>query len=188
MATITKECSIEQGYNLEKDNQETIGHLTYLSIGGTPFTADQSVKVPGTADTTEKVVSIMSTIEWEGGYARPIVMSGQLSTANKQTMSGFVHGTLSNTEVQFKFAIYEYDPSAKVWFKTLFAEENLVGLVAKEGSELKVVIEDKPSEDVISPQNYKFDLTVMPKELEQSVHFATKSGAPVVLKWGVTIG
>lgn len=188
MPAIAKECSIEQGFNLDRTSQDSVGHLLSLKIGTTTFGADIACKVPGTG-AEAKVVGVITTMEWEGGHTKPLVWSAQISTKNKQDISLLVHQDLSNTQADFTFCIYEYDPSAKKWFKTLFSKdgETLQGLVAKEGAELKLAIEDKPTEDVMSPQNYKLDCTIMPIETEQGVHFATKEGAPVGFKWGVSV-
>jgi len=189
MAVIMKACDQVQAFNLERDTQATIGHLTFLKVSDKDaLKADISVKKPLAGNEAASVVGVINEIEWEGGYAKPIRINCQVSTQNKQTVSMLLHQDLANTGVVMKFNIYEYDPHAKVHylcFHTLDA--NVEGLLLKEGGKLSLTIENNPSEDVPSPQNYTMEFTVMPKEAEQALQFATSSTQKTAKYWGVTV-
>jgi hypothetical protein len=121
MASTSFNCSVNQGFNFEKDSQSVVGHLTSLKIGTTEFAKDIEIMDPTAIkdDTKVKVVGVISGIYWNGGYADPLSINCQVSTVNKQDSVVLQHSDLSDTTVEYDYVIYDYDPVAKVYFKTL---------------------------------------------------------------------
>ncbi|TWI66681.1 hypothetical protein LZ24_02904, partial [Desulfobotulus alkaliphilus] len=109
MAESSFNCSVYQGFNFQKDGQELVGHLVSLTIGDEEMTADMDVTDPTSANMSEyvKVVGVISSIYWNGGYADPIQLAFQVSTAVKNKVAMLQHQSLSNTEVVMKFNIYD---------------------------------------------------------------------------------
>ncbi len=191
MAANSYSCSVRQGFNFEKDAQILVGHINSMKIAGTELKADIQVTDPLSADMagTVKVFGVVSQIFWEGGYADPIQFSCQVSTENKNTLATIQHSKMSNTEVEFKFTIYDYDPTAKKFFKCFFSDDaGSKGLVEKSGGTLALSIEMDQSMEVVNPKNYTFTLGVMPKEEDQSIHMAVSDSAKFVKHWGVAVG
>ncbi len=190
MAEIAKSCSVGQAYNFQKDKQDTIGHITKLKIGDKQFTADTEVTNPTDLKGAKvKVVGIGSNLFWGGGYADGIQFSCQISIKNKQEASMLVHSDLSNTEVHAAFTCYDFDPIAKVYFKSFHTNDaEIKGLVQKSGSSLAIAIDTSPSSEIVQPENYAFSLGVMPQNIAQDVHLGFANDMKVVKKWGVAIG
>ena len=191
MAANSYSCSVRQGFNFEKDAQVLVGHINSLSIAGSALKADISATDPTSANmaTTVKVMGIVSQIYWAGGYADPIQFSCQVSTDNKNTLATLQHSSLSNTEIEVKFTIYDYDPSAKKFFKCFFSDDaGSKGLIEKSGGTLALSIDMDQSMEVTNPKNYTFSLGVMPKEVDQSIHMAVSDSAKFVKHWGVAVG
>ena len=191
MAATSFPCSVTQGFNFQKDAQVFVGHINSLKIGEKEFKKDIAVADPTKINedqNTVKVVGVVSNIFWQGGYADAIQFSCQVSTENKQEAVVLQHTKLSNTNVEFSFTIYDYDPVKKVFYKTFHTnEKDLKGLVEKNGEDLALNIDLTFSSEVNSPKNYGFYLGVMPKEEEQDVHYAVSQDAKFVKKWGVTV-
>ncbi len=188
MAELNFVCSVSQGFNFQKDEQDLVGHLTELKIGGKDLKADFNVTNPEKISENVKVVGIISNIYWNGGYADPIQFSCQVSNDNKVTLATLVHSDLSNTEVIFKFAIYDYDPKEKKYYKCFHsADAELYGLIQKSGGSLIMDIDMDQSMEVVSPKNFSFSLGVMPQEKSMDLHLATSTSAKFVKKWGVEV-
>ncbi|TYT73904.1 hypothetical protein [Desulfobotulus mexicanus] len=191
MAESSFNCSVYQGFNFQKDGQELVGHLVSLSIGGEALTADMDVTDPTSANMSEyvKVVGVISQIYWNGGYADPIQLAFQVSTAVKNKVAVFQHSELSNTEVNMQFNIYDYDPDAKMYYLCFHSNEtDLNGLIMKSGGELAFHIDMNQSMEVVSPKNYTMSLGVMPEPKSQDIHLAVSNTDKFVKKWGVNVG
>ena len=191
MASTNLPCDVSQGFNFQKDAQCMVGHITSLKIGDKEYKKDLAVADPtkiNDDDGTVKVVGVISNIFWEGGYADPIMFNCRISTENKQESIVLQHTKLSNTNVEFSYIIYDYDPAKKVFYKSFHTNEtDLKGLVAKNGGDLDIGVDIEQSSDVVSPKNFSFYLGVMPQEEEQETHYAVSQDAKFVKKWGVTV-
>jgi hypothetical protein len=180
--------SVSQGFNFEIDSQLSIGHITGLGIGGTVLANDLSVTDPEDTDLKTNVVCVMSSIYWAGGLADPVQFSCQVSSENKTTLAILVHQDLSNTEVQFTFNVYEWDPSAGKYFNAFYSGDLcLFGLVSKSGGELNMSIAPDESGEVANPKNFAFTIEVMPADIEQALHHAVSVSDGFVKNWGVQI-
>jgi hypothetical protein len=181
-------CSVSQGFNFEKDSQAQVGHINYLKIGDTALNSDLSVTDPADVKKTVKVFGVVSSIYWKGGYANPVQFSAQVSVDNKNKLATLQHKTLSNTEVEIQFTVYDYDHKVKKYFKCFHSNSiKLKGLVLKSGGELAMNIDMDQSSEVPSPKNHAFSLGVMPQDLAQEIHLAFAESNKLVKKWGVAV-
>ena len=183
-------CSVEQGFNFQKDVQDSVGHLDYLKIGDKEMEVDLAVTDPeDLAGDKVKVVGIMSHISWNGGFADPIQFNCQVSNVNKKTLAVLTNTELSDTKVEFSFTIFDYDPDEKKYFPAFHTNNvKLKGLVEKAGGSLSIEIELESSSPVVSPLNFDLMLGVMPEDSEQETHIAFSLKDKVVKRWGVTVG
>ncbi|MCU0571733.1 MAG: hypothetical protein MUC41_01955 [Syntrophobacteraceae bacterium] len=191
MAENSYNCDVRQGFNFEKDAQAWVGHIVGLKIGTQQLSADMAVTDPTSANmgTTVKVVGVVSNIFWNGGYADPIQFNCRVSTTNKNSIATLVHQSLSNTEVDLKFNIYEYDPQQKAYFKCFHTNDaDIKGLIMKSGGDLQVSVDMDENMDVVSPKNFSFTLGVMPQPSAQSVQVAVSTSAKFAKAWGVAVG
>ncbi len=188
MAESSFSCSVEQGFNFQKDEQILVGHIVACKVGDTQFDADLNVSDPEDSASLIKVFGIASGIFWNGGYADPVQFSCQVSNANKVQIATLTHKSLSNTEVIFKFNIYDYDPKEKKYYKAFHANDtDLKGLIEKSGGALNLSIDMDQSMEVVSPKNFNFNLSIMPQDLNMEIHLATSLSDKFVKKWGVEV-
>jgi len=189
MAEISFSCDVSQGFNFQKDAQDKVGHINTIKIGDKDLAVDMTVTNPEElAGDKVKVIGVVSDIFWNGGYADPIQFSCQVSNANKKELSVLTHSDLSNTTIEFKFTVYDYDPEKKKYFKTFHSGDNVLkGLIEKQGGELSITIDNDASPEVESPLNYAMSLGVMPEDTEQETHLAFSVDANMVKRWGVTV-
>ncbi len=188
MAVSSYTCSVRQGFNFEKDKQEYVGHIVSCKVGNDQFDADLNVANPEDPAKTVKAFGIVSYIGWNGGYADAIQFSCQVSNANKTKIATLTHKSLANTEVLFKFNIYDYDPKEKKYYKCFHSNDaELKGLVFKSGGELAMRIDMDQSMEIVSPKNFMFTLGVMPQDVNMEIHMAVSVSDKFVKKWGVEV-
>ena len=121
MAITNFNCDVSQGFNFQKDSQCLVGHITQLKIGEKKYTADLTVQDPtkiGDDAGKVPVVGVLSNIYWQGGHADPITFNCRVSTGNKKESIILQHTSLSKTDVEFSFVIYEYDADSIEYFKS----------------------------------------------------------------------
>lgn len=188
MPNITKACSLYQGFNFKKDQQHTVGFIVSMKIGDTTLTADIAVKDPLNPTTDLKVVAVLNDASWDVGPTDAIYYSGQISTANRQNVAMLVMSDLTKIEVLFKFAVYEYDPLQKKYFKCFDKDDaELKGLVEKSGNNLSLAVAEAASAEVQSPENYSMQVGIKPQPTAQTIHIATGEGKNVVKAWGIAV-
>ncbi|MCG8471656.1 MAG: hypothetical protein MI742_07345 [Desulfobacterales bacterium] len=190
MAETSISCSVSQGFNFQKDSQEDVGHITALKIGDKEFAADLAVTDPENVSGDKvKVVGVMSGIFWNGGFAEGVNFSCQISVANKTEASVLTHSELSNTNVEFQFNAYKFDPVEKKYYKAFHANDTaLEGIIEKTGDTLNIRVSEEAGYEVTNPGNYDLSLGVMPEEKEQSIHLAFSVQAKQAKGWGVQVG
>lgn len=189
MAESSYNCSVRQGLNFEKDAQITVGFINSLKV------ADQELKVDFHVTNPEDikgspiaVAGVLSAIYWGGGYADAIQLSCQISNENQQLMATLIHTDLSNTEVDFEFTVYDYDPREKKYYQCFnCGGTKLKGLVAKQGGELQMAVSNEASMEIASPKNFSFNLGIMPSETEMQIHLATSTTGKFVKAFGVKV-
>lgn len=189
MPKFSRALDVYQGFNFKKDKQNPVGYILKLKVAGQEVKADQeTIKDPLQPDKAlaDKVVAVLNHVLWNTGVTDAFYFSGQISTANKQQLSSMLLGTMVDMTVEFKFCIYEYDPLAKKYFKSMVVDKDLKGLIEKNGSELNIAVADDPSHEVQSPKNFTLQIGIKPQNIEQTVTLATASGKNIVKQWGVT--
>ncbi len=187
---VSHECDVVQGFNFRKDTQTTVGHINSLKIGDVELAVDLAVTDPtDLAGDKVKVVGVMSSFFWEGGYANSIQLSAQVSNANQKSVALLTNTDLSNTAVEFTFTVYTYDFEVKKYYKCCHSgDETLLGLVEKDsGGGLALSIESDQSTEVMSPMNFLFEIGIMPEDKEQAIHRAVSDTDKFVQNWGVTV-
>jgi len=188
MAESSYGCSVSQGFNFQKDEQILVGHINSIKIGETELKSDLNITDPEDVAKLIKVFGIVSSIYWNGGYADEVQLSCQVSTDNKNLLAALQHKSMSNTEVELVFTIYDYDPKNKKYYKCFHANDTkLKGLVQKSGGELTMQMDMDQGEEVMSPKNYGFNLGVMPQDLNMEIHLAFSVTDKFVKKWGVEV-
>ena len=184
-------CSIERGFNFNKNAHQIVGFVNSLKIGEKELAADIDVTNPEKVSGDPIMVfGVLSGIYWEGGYADPIQFSAQVKTDNKNELTTLVHRTLANTEVEIEFTVYEHDAMAKRYYKAFHCNgRTLKGLVHKSGGELSMSIDSDEGMEVVSPKNFAFTLGVMPADLAgaQMIYRAISSVDQFEEAWGAPI-
>ena len=190
MAEMNFYCSAEQGFNFKKDEQVVVGHLLTCKVGDQKLEADLEVTDPEDNTKNVSVVGVMTSISWAGGYAQPIMLDCQVSNKNKVSLASLTMKTLSSTNLNLAFNIYNYDPAAKKYFKAFHTDgKDLNALILKSGGSLAIQIATEASSEVESPKNFSFGLGAMPMEQsqEQQVFLATSVTNKLVMRWGVPV-
>lgn len=190
MAETSIPCSVSQGFNFQKDAQDSVGHVTALKVGDKEFAADLEITDPENVSGDKvKVVGVMSNIFWNGGFAEGINFSCQISTANKTDASVLTNSELSNTNVEFQFNVYKFDPVEKKYYKAFHSNETaLLGIVEKTGSALNISVSEESGYEVTNPLNFDFTIGVNPQETKQDLHLAFSVSAKLAKGWGVQVG
>ena len=189
MPQFSRALDVYQGFNFKKDRQAPVGFITKFNVGGTDFAADQETLLDPLSPASklgEHVVGVISHVLWETGTTDAMYLSAQVSTANKQKLAELLFGAWSNVEVKVKFDVYEYDPLKKQYFKSMWSDAELDGVLEKNGDALNLSVADDPSHEVQSPKNFTLQVGVKPQTKEQSVNMSTGTGKNVVKQWGVT--
>ena len=190
MADISYSCDVLNGFNAQSDVQSITGFLTHLKVGDTEYHADLSVTNPEEIEGELPCVGVLSSVYWQGGEADPLQFDMRISAANKNLSIELVQKTLMNTEVEFTFVVFEYDPIEKKYFRCFHNDEEIyTGLVLKEGGELIINVDADEAGEVVSPKNFPFSIGIMPPEPTdgQPVHFAASVDKKMVKQWGVKI-
>lgn len=189
MPSFSKTCNVMQGFNFDKDKQMTVGFITSMKIGDTQLEAKITVKDPTAPTTDLPVVAVLSGTSWDIGPSTSISFGGQIDTKNKQKVALLTIKDLSKIEVLFKFKVYEFDPVANVYYLCMHCNDTeMKGLVEKTNDVLYLSVSDEASDQVKSPQNYSFSISITPKAEAQQVHLATSNTDKVATAWGIKNG
>ncbi len=188
MPHFSKVLDVKQGFNFDKDKQERVGYLLAMKVGDKDLTADLTTIVDPEkpTDKIKGVVAVLNNFMWETGPTDALHLSGQITTANRQTLAQMLLGSWTNIEVSFKYVVYEYDPLAKQFFKASFVDDALKGIIEKSGNDLNIDVADDASMEVQSPQNYAFRIGIKPQPSEQTINLAVGVKKNVTKKWGIT--
>ena len=186
MASSSYSCSIEQGYNFEKDKQVLVGHLVSITIGGVKLEADTTVTSPTDLKNETKLVGVIEEIRWAGGYANPVYVNCNISNNNQKLVQIMKHTNLLKTDVLFQFNIYAFDQVAKKYYLAFHNNaKDSKGLVMKIGGDLILEINERNDPTVPSPLNFRFAMGIMPQEEAQVLNFAVSDTDKFVKTWGV---
>lgn len=191
MPSFNRYCDIMQGYNLRQDVQTPIGFITSLKVGDTTLKADQTCKDPMSPESDVSVFAVLSGVSWEVGITDAIMLSGQISNAQRKSVMLLTYKDMSKVDVTFQFTIYDYDPIEKKYFKCMLPTDDakLNGLLEKNGDDLNIAVADEPSHEVQSPLNYSFQIGIKPQtKAAQQVTIAASFTDKVVKPWGLKVG
>jgi hypothetical protein len=189
MPEFRRPLDVYQGYNYKKDKQTPVGFITKMTVAEQAVTADQTCKDPTNPTQDLKVVAVLSDVLWQTGVTDAVYLSGQVSTANRQTLALLVYNTLVNINVVYQFSVYDYDPLAKKYFLAFHSNsQDMKGLLEKRGDELNLSVGDDPSTEVQSPENYPLSIGIKPQASAQALHIATGDQKNVVKSWGLAVG
>ena len=189
MAASNYNCSLRQGLNFEKDVQTYVAYINSLSIGGTPLTADMTLTNPTDVTATVTVVGVITQISWEGGYAAPLLIGFNVSTANQKQLAIMVHTDLTNTDVVISFTTWAYDLEAKLYYPCFHTNDATVnGLILTQGGSLYLQVASEADSEVPSPPNFQVSLGIMPQNSQQALQFAVSNTDKFAKQWGVTVG
>jgi len=193
MASFNRHCDILQGYNFKKDVQTSIGYITSLTIGDTKFTSKnmkQTCKDPMSPETDLAAIVVLSAISWDIGPTDTIYLAGQVSPASQQSIRMLTYKDLSKVNVSIQFAIYDYDPIEKKYYKSMLPTDDaaLDAILEKQGADLSLQVADDASSEVQSPPNYSFSIGIKPQtEKEQNITIAASFSDKVVKAWGLKL-
>lgn len=188
MPEIMKDCSVFNGFNFKRDVHESIGHITKLKVAAKALKADLTLKNPED-ESDEKVVGVISSFNWGGGYAEPQSFNCQISITNKNEVATLLHTDMKSLEVEICYNVYEYDRDAKKFYRSIHTNDASVkGLIQVEGTERVIYLEDTPGMEVEQPLNFGFVLGMVPEDKQQEIHVAVATDKKFVKPWGVERG
>lgn len=188
-AGVNYSCSVYDGFYFENETQSVLGHLTYMKLStGTVLSNDLYVKDPTLYPQDVSVAGVMIGTYWDGGLDDPIYMSFLVSAFNKNLVSQLLNTQITNTEVEFNFNIYDYDITAKTYFKA-FSPLNsviLLGLINESGGNLEILVEDSPSTEINQPQVYRMEIGIKPRDISQQLLIALSTTQDLIKLWGLS--
>jgi hypothetical protein len=163
-----------------------VGFITKLTIGGVDLTPDTIVKNPLKPTDDLQVLAVIRNVLWELGVTDSVYVGAQLSMANRQRLISLIFGTMTNLEVLFQLAVFEYDPGTEAYFKCFHGHDtDMKGVLEKNGDELNLAIADDPSDEVQAPQNYTFTIGIKPQPALQTFTVALSPKQKIVKRWGL---
>ena len=175
----TYTASVEQGFEYFPWRQWPIGYITYLKLGGVEYTTDLQVTDPLNPPNKIQVFGVISQLMWRGADTDPIVFSAQVSTDNQRMLAGSENADFSKMDVEFSFAIYQYDTKTDKYFVRIGSgTEVLQGGVHKEGQYYLFLINSDLGADVNPPDNYTFELGVQPRTSRRKYKWECPSKIP----------
>lgn len=192
MPAIHKDCSVFQAFNFRRDVHDKVGHVTELKIGedeNGDLAADLTLRDPIAGDDTSevKVVGVISSYHWEGGYAQPIQIAMQISRENKKKLATLLHTTMKSVKVTINYEVFEYDRDAEVFYKSVHTNDGTLNAILQvQGTERVIYLSDTPGTEVENPTNYQLVVGMVPDEEQQEIHIAVSDTAKFVKPWGVT--
>lgn len=192
-AELSYNCSLQQAFNFQKDEQLLVGHLVKIKIGTTQIDEDITLVDPtsgsaGVKTAGKKIVGPISNIYWTGGFADPIHINCNISTKNQQSIVGMTHTELVDTSVEFDFIIYAFDPKAKKYHKAFDTTATLKGLILKQGGDLALNISTDVDTTVKSPENFPLQISILPQPIAQTIHLGVSDTGNITKSWGVKFG
>lgn len=187
MAEIFKSCDSYQGFNFRKDKNSRVGFITEFQIGGVDdLEADIAVRDPLDPDSDVKVFAVLHEGMWGMATTDPISFSGQVSNDNKKAIDVALLKDMTQIDITFNYCIYDYDASAKKYYKSFHDNETeMKGRILKDGENLALSVGHTPNSMVQSPENYSFSASLVPESEKQELHLAVSEDAKFVKQWGV---
>ncbi len=178
-------------YNGNWRENPPMGFVTKLKVGDKTLAADQICKKPTTPTEDIKVVLVMDEIQWQGGNADAISVSGLISVPNRQMIAELTSSSSrTDTSVMCQFVVFDYDYSASAespkYFESFHTNNTDIKGRIQPGS-LRVRHEPVLAEGM--PVTYYIQFGFKPVEqLAQDLHYAVRAGGNLVAPWGPRTG
>jgi len=187
MADFMKETDVKQGFDYSKDTQTAVGFITGIKVNGTDLAADIKAKDPEDSDSDYAVVGITSHVFWSTEVTGVITFNAQVSVKNKETIQTAVYNSLTNTSIEFKFAVYDYDSTANKYYKCFHdGDETILGSISKTTTgDLDINIDDDEGYVVQQPKNFEFHIAIVPDPKSQVLHMQFSDTAKITKQWGI---
>jgi len=187
-STYNRACDVYQGFNARNDKFVPIGFVTSLKIGSAELAVDLTCSDPTEEDTQVTTVIVVSHIAWGLGITDAIYISGTISKPNRETIKMLTYTDLSDVSVEIVYTIYNYDSSAKTYFKEFHSEETtLSGLLEKTGGDIVLDVSDSKSGAIEYPEVYDFTIGVKPQPTAQILTVQVSETGKVAKDWGITL-
>lgn len=141
-------------------------------------------------------VGVLRNIKWDLGDTDPITFSGNLGVLGKQMIMGLLYATMIDSSVTLSWCVYEYDPLTRSYYlafsdtkegsvaTSMGGKGNPQALIKKDSENLLLSVKPDPSTDVQSPENYEFELTVVPFPDPKLLYMASASTRKITKFWG----
>lgn len=187
-ASVYKPCDAYQGFNFSKNKNTRVGFINSLQIGSVKeMKSDIKVADPMNPNGGEfSVHAVLHEASWGLQQTGPLKFAGQIGTDNKKSIDIAKENSMTKIDTIFQFCVYEYDRSAKKYYKAFHSDDrDMKGRIEKNGDELNLSIGDVPWTGVLRPENYSFEISIVPESVEQDLHMAVSERFKVVRKWGV---
>ena len=181
-------CSSEVAFNFSVGKQVRVGHVTALTftISSKSLKADTEVKDPTNPDSAVQAVASVDCIRWDGNPTHAIHMIGRLSPENKGLMKDALASSNGGADVSVKFDIYEYDFTAKKYFKMFTTDGADLKCIITENT--KVRVGSDLALDVTQPPNFTFDIQLTGKGEKQKLIFSASASSKINRDFGTKVG
>lgn len=174
-----------RGFNFKPEAKTSVGFVTALTVDGKAARSDLVVRDPTSPSAgTLSVVAVLSHVTWDHN-ANPMYLSGFVSNANRAEMT-FLEKTLKpGVDVDFNIRIFNYNAATKAYAESFAAEggKTLQGTLDGVGSDPNYTVGDSPSTEVLSPQNFPFNIGIVPK-VAANIACLKPDGSKSSFRWG----
>lgn len=205
MPDYTRDCSIEQLFNLSKRRVQPVGAINALTIGTTTLIADMTVTDPsGTAGLaggpvvvqaagTLAIVGALRKVSWRSVKDNePITIEGAISGKNRKLLMSILYSSQVDMSVRVSFMLYDYDMDSGSYFVGLSSNPHVTGtapisgvLKKREDADLELSIESEPLPEPQSPVLFPFSMTIEPPTSgPQYVYLAMSPSDKLIKTWG----
>ncbi len=179
-------CDMEQVFNFDQGYQGTVFHVNSLKIAGQQMRSDLTVADPTTGQPI-KVIGVGADMYWGGGYTDPLQFSTLVSTDNKNQIVGLLQTSMSNTDMEVSFTVYDYDPVAGRYYKAFHTDDKkLNAQVLRAGGELNLFVDDADPV-TMDPITWMFAVGAVPLteyQEQEYIHVASSASATEPKQFG----
>ncbi len=175
-----------QGFTQPSSSKNMFGHIKKLKIGDKEFAADLNAK--GADGKTVQVVGVgEDTYYWDGKPASIHELKIQVSEKSLGEAQTLKASKMDDVTIEIEYEIYKYSQGdgQKEYFKTLWTEGAITGLIKTLGDDIQIHPDDTASTDVENPRNFGLTILFGPEgQKEQQIHFAAYPGGNMALAFG----
>lgn len=188
MPEISRRLSVEQGFDFNKDVQAPLGFITAMKIGTKALHANLNCKKATNPKQGLKAVAVLTHVHWNYNLTGPIYFDGRIGVLNRIEVADLVADGLANIQCEFKFVVFDYDPLKGKYFETFHSNNKAMKAVIELNREdLNIAVGVEPEPEPQSPDNYHFQIGLVPQPQAQSLHLATSHGKNKARAWGLKV-